>query len=66
MEGDPDDCCVEQLEPRPSPGPRAGSEHAANELKSERLDEMTFTLVKSLIRLACHRVNKKASGARAS
>ena len=53
MQGDPTDCCVEQLEPRQSPGPRAGLEDTANKLNSERLDEMTFTLVKSLIRLAC-------------
>ena len=39
--------------------PRVGLEHAANELNSERLDEMTFTLAKSLIRLACRRVFKE-------
>ena len=53
MEGDPDDCCLEQLEPRQTPGPRVGCEHMANELKNERLEEMTFTLAKSLSRLAC-------------
>ena len=38
--------------------PRVGLERAANELNSERLVEMTFTLAKSLIRLACRRVFK--------
>ena len=47
MQGDPKDCSIEQLEPRQSPGPRAGLEYAANKLNSERLDEMTFTLTKS-------------------
>ena len=47
MQGDPKDCSIDQLEPRQSPGPRARLEHAANELNSERLDEMTFTLTKS-------------------
>ena len=57
MEADPDDYSVEQLEPRQSPGDRARLEqlkHRANELKSKRLNEMTFTLfAKSLSRLAC-------------